>query len=94
MGENDLTERVEGELLDLEYRAQRRLWEASFSRLVVYVHRYGNARVPEYYHDDKGYPVGPWVVQQRVDHIRGKLEPDREHRLQDLPGWTWNASPT
>ena len=28
--------------------------------------------------------------QQRYEHAEGTLEADRERRLQDLPGWTWD----
>jgi hypothetical protein len=90
--EDELTDKARGELRDLENRALHKLWEESFSRLVDYVQRYGDARVPQSYHTDDGYPVGPWVVQQRVDHNSGTLEPDRQRRLQELPGWTWKAS--
>ena len=29
-------------------------------------------------------------VSQRSKHTKGILDADREHRLQDLPGWTWD----
>ncbi|WP_156744346.1 helicase associated domain-containing protein [Mycobacterium sp. 1164985.4] len=38
------------------------------------------------------YPLGAWVGTQRAWHANGKLDPDRQRRLQELPGWTWKAS--
>ena len=31
-----------------------------------------------------------WVNTQRTRHAKGTLDADRQHRLQDLPGWTWD----
>jgi superfamily II DNA or RNA helicase len=66
------------------------LWEEGFSRLVDYVERHGDALVPQTYTFDK-YQLGPWVNTQRSRYATGTLEPDRERRLQALPGWTWRA---
>lgn len=39
-----------------------------------------------------GYQLGAWVVTQRVRHAdEGTLDADRERRLQELPGWIWDA---
>jgi len=37
-----------------------------------------------------GYPLGQWVVTQR--HRRATLSPDRQRRLEELPGWTWDSA--
>ncbi len=37
-----------------------------------------------------GYQLGHWVNTQRSIHAKGILDADREHRLEDLPGWTWD----
>ena len=39
-----------------------------------------------------GYKLGAWVNTQRVNHGKGNLDAGRQHRLQDLPGWTWDAN--
>ena len=65
-------------------------WEEGFSRLLHYVKRHGDARVPQSYTVD-GYRLGNWVVNQRVRRSKGTLEADRQRRLQDLPGWTWDT---
>jgi len=64
-------------------------WEEGFSRILQYVEHYGDARVPFSYAVD-GYKLGNWVHNQRSFHTRGTLDTDRQHRLEDLPGWTWN----
>ena len=64
-------------------------WEEGFSRVLAYVEQNGHARVPRSYKVDD-YPLGAWVSQQRVDHNRGTLDKDREDRLQQVPGWTWD----
>ncbi len=65
-------------------------WEEGFSRLLEYVERAGDARVPVSHMAD-GFRLGGWVTTQRHFHAKGILDPDREHRLQNLPGWTWKA---
>ena len=64
-------------------------WEEGFSRLLGYVERHGDARVPHSYTVD-GYQLGPWVGTQRRNYAKGTLDADRQRRLEDLPGWTWD----
>ncbi|WP_243706792.1 DEAD/DEAH box helicase [Mycobacterium marinum] len=64
-------------------------WEEGFTQLLSYAARNGDARVPRSYEAD-GYPLGEWVKEQRTYHNRGKLEADRERRLEELPGWSWD----
>ena len=53
----------------------------------------GRSRPRRTYKVDE-YGLGPWVKQQRTDRAEGKLDKDRESRLKELPGWTWNAQAT
>jgi Helicase associated domain len=64
-------------------------WEEGFRQLLDYAEHHGDARVPQSYTVD-GYPLGAWVGTQRAFNTKGKLDPDRKRRLQDLPGWTWD----
>jgi hypothetical protein len=66
------------------------LLEEGFRRLLRYIDDHGDARVPQSYTVD-GYQLGAWVKTQRRRHAKGTLEADREHRLQGLPGWIWDA---
>ena len=63
-------------------------WEETFSQLLRYVEKHGDARVPRTYTVD-GIRLGDWVVTQRQSYAKGRLDPDRERRLQDLTGWIW-----
>jgi superfamily II DNA or RNA helicase len=66
-------------------------WEDGFQRLADYVKRNGDARVPSSYASGDGYRLGQWINIQRNAHAKGTLDADRERRLQELPGWVWNA---
>jgi hypothetical protein len=65
-------------------------WEEGFRKLSDYIECHGHARVPSTY-SVNGFRLWPWVHNQRGRHTRGTLEPDREYRLEQLPGWTWKA---
>jgi superfamily II DNA or RNA helicase len=65
-------------------------WEEGFERLLEYVERQNNSLVPALY-EVNGYPLGRWVAKQRTRYAKGTLETDRQQRLQDLPGWVWDA---
>ena len=64
-------------------------WETGFSQLAEYVNHHGHARVPVSFIVED-YRLGVWVVHQRSRHASGTLEADRERRLEELPGWTWD----
>ncbi|MGO9284824.1 MAG: Helicase associated domain protein [Mycobacterium sp.] len=64
-------------------------WEEAFIRLQAYVEQKGNARAPQGYMVD-GQDLGSWIISQRKYYKRGKLSADRQHRLEALPGWTWD----
>ena len=62
-------------------------WEFWLGLLQQFVAHNGDARVPVSYTID-GYRLGQWVHNQR--HRRRTLDADHQHRLEDLPGWTWD----
>jgi hypothetical protein len=98
-----ITQRAEHSKGTLDVDRQRRLenlpgwtwdsradrWEEGFKRLTGYVEIHGDARVPRPYTED-GYALGSWVGTQRSEHSKGKLDVERQRRLEDLPGWTWD----
>ena len=51
-------------------------WEEGFNRLLDYVERHGDARVPQSYTVD-GYKLGQWVTTQRQSHRKGTLHRPR-----------------
>ena len=52
--------------------------------------RKGMPRVPQKLERD-GLRLGSWVTTQRHTFKQGKLDADRQHRLEQLSGWTWEA---
>lgn len=65
-------------------------WEEGFRQLQRYVGHEGDARVPSDYQTHDGYRLGWWVIWQRELHGKRELDADRERRLRELPGWTWD----
>jgi superfamily II DNA or RNA helicase len=65
-------------------------WEEGFRRLVEYVARHGDACPPASGTVDS-YRLGAWVRMQRISQSKGTLDADRQQRLQDLSGWTWDS---
>jgi superfamily II DNA or RNA helicase len=61
-------------------------WDVWYGRLKVYKEREGHCRVPAKYKTPDGYPLGNWVVFQRVP--RNKLSSERKARLDAL-GFDW-----
>jgi len=58
-------------------------------KLVDFVRDQGHCLVPQRI-PFNGYPLGTWVARQRRDYARGSLDVERQHRLEEIPGWTWN----
>jgi len=85
----DRAERLKG-LPGWALTASAAKWEEGFRRLQDYVERHGHARVPDSCTLD-GYRLGGWVAKQRAKYAKGKLDTNHEHRLQELPGWAWDA---
>jgi superfamily II DNA or RNA helicase len=64
-------------------------WEEGFGRLEQFVADFGSARVPRGYTPPDGFRLAQWVGVQRSMHGDGKLNPERQARLESLPGWSW-----
>ena len=64
--------------------------EEMFRRLLDYIERHGDARVPQHHIVDD-YRLGRWVSRQRQSHRRGTLDAVYERRLEALPGWRWTT---
>jgi len=67
-------------------------WDQAFERLERYVAAHYDARAPSDYVAEDGHRLGSWVVQQRFNHARGRLDSSRVARLETLPGWTWDQA--
>lgn len=64
-------------------------WEHAYSLLERYVAREGNSRVPDG-HVEEGFHLGAWLGIQRRLRRRGRLDPVRAFRIEQLPGWSWD----
>ena len=73
------------------WHSHQSAWENGFSRLVEFVEREGHARVPVA-HVESGFRLGSWAATQRQEFKTGRLNGERRHRLEALPGWVWKVS--
>jgi superfamily II DNA or RNA helicase len=65
-------------------------WEEGFRLLERFVAREGHADIPSAHVED-GYRLGRWVGRQRGWYRARKLDPQWVTRLEELPGWEWDA---
>ncbi len=63
-----------------------KLWEQRHQELTQWQAKYGNCNVPK----AEG-KLGRWVVRQRELHKKGKLESERQRKLNNL-GFVWNTN--
>ena len=66
-------------------------WEEGFDHLVSFMAENGHASVPQGYKTADGYALGNWVTVLRGIYRKGKLEVERQHRIESLdPTWSWD----
>lgn len=64
-------------------------WSFWYGLLQDYVENEGTSNVPQAFATPNGYRLGYWVGTQRAS--RAKLSGERKKRLEQLPGWSWDA---
>ncbi len=65
-------------------------WDEGFRRLSHYAEQHGKAQMPQWYEDEDKYRLGSWVTTQRTEYDKGTLSVERQCRLEELPGWSWD----
>ena len=65
-------------------------WEEGFQQLAAFVAHEGHARVPQTRRDGD-VALAVWVQRQRYANKKGRLSPERQARLEALPGWSWDT---
>lgn len=64
----------------------------AYSHLVTFAARNGDARVPQRFVTDCGYPLGLWVAMQRQRKTVGKMSARRAEKLESLHNWAWSVT--
>jgi hypothetical protein len=62
-------------------------WEEGFNYLKAYNRTANHCNVPKM-HKEKGFPLGIWVSEQRVN--KDKMSSERRQRLDEI-GFVWDA---
>jgi superfamily II DNA or RNA helicase len=63
-------------------------WEEAIGKLLQFVEREGDARVPVEHRED-GFRLGRWAGTQRTKFKAKQLGEERRRRLEAIPGWVW-----
>ena len=66
------------------------VWDDNYAVLVKYVKQHKGSQIP-YGEVVDGVKLGQWAHTQRRSFAKGKLNRDRQKRLEAIPLWTWNA---
>ena len=66
-------------------------WERGYQAAVAYRREHGDLLPVHGYKTGDGYPLGRWLANQRTARSAGKLDPDREGRLDEI-GMVWSVT--
>lgn len=65
-------------------------WLLGFEALQNYIKNRGDSRPVDKFIDEKGYPIGSWVMTQRANKLKGILNKKQIEMLESLPQWAWD----
>ncbi|NOT98522.1 MAG: DEAD/DEAH box helicase family protein [Sideroxydans sp.] len=63
-------------------------WERGFQYLTEFANREGYCQIPKNFRTNDGFPLGLWVLNQRVS--KDMLHAERKERLEAMSGWAWD----
>ena len=66
-------------------------WDRRYEEVATYARDHGTSAVPQSYRTPEGGTLGSWVSNQRTAFAKNKLHPERQRRLESLPGWVWRT---
>lgn len=72
------------------WNPQDEQWAEGYRRFCEYAANFGGAEISLKYVTPDGFRLGSWANKQRTRYALGTLDPERERRLFEIPGWVWN----
>lgn len=76
------------ELMESPFEAK---WRFGYEKLIAYTRKNRTSYVPQKARHD-GFTLGSWVSNQRSRYQSGKLPKEKIRLLEQVKGWTWDAS--
>ncbi|MFM8856316.1 MAG: Helicase associated domain protein, partial [Actinomycetota bacterium] len=67
------------------------LWDIGYRHALEFAKQTGGAPIPVDFVCKDGYRLGQWMVGQRGAYRQNRLSPERQAKVEALPGWSWNA---
>jgi hypothetical protein len=74
----------------LTLKVRQLQWEEKYLLLKQFKKREGHCNVPALFHTEDGIKLGLWVAHQRRVKKKEKLDPDRQHHLEEI-GIEWTC---
>ena len=78
-------------LPEWSWSEQQKSWFEVFEQLQAYVNQNGDARVPAKYICKDDFKLGTWVMHNRQNKAKGRLNSEQIEMLESLPGWSWDV---
>ncbi len=66
------------------------IWDQHYEALLAFTEREGHAQIPKK-HVENGFHLGTWVSHQRARRKNGQMGQDRQERLSQVRGWSWEV---
>lgn len=67
------------------------VWSEGLRQLQSFIRTHGHARVPTIHWTHRGFWLGEWVNDVRMEYWRDSLAALRAAQLEAMPGWSWGS---